>query len=102
MKSPVVSDSELARHLNLSADEIDGGVRAHLNSLSAGARAFIFKRTGDFSDTDTGVPADVKMAIMLLAAHWYACREAAVVDHLSAIPFGVESLIAPYEGFYFG
>jgi uncharacterized phiE125 gp8 family phage protein len=78
--------------------EIDGATRAHLSSLSEAAQAAIFAHTGDFSDADPAeAPADVRMAILLLAAHWYANRETAAVDHLTAIPWGVTELISPYR-----
>jgi len=44
----------------------------------------------------TDVPADVRQAVTLLAAHYYEHRDAAT-DPLAALPFGVASLIAPYR-----
>lgn len=43
------------------------------------------------------VPQPIRTAIKLLAAHWYANREAAAVAQLSAIPFGIDRLVAPYK-----
>jgi len=44
----------------------------------------------------TDVPADLRQAVTLLAAHWYEHREAAA-DQLAPLPFGVTTLLAPYR-----
>lgn len=43
------------------------------------------------------VPADIKHAILLLAATWFENREATSDLRLNEIPFGVESLLVPYK-----
>lgn len=106
--SPLVSADELATHLNISADEIDGTVRAHLAQLSAAAQAYVFGFCGPFSapdDPDAGdvptLPDDVKQAIMMVAAHLYMNREATIAEHLSTVPIGVHELIGPYRQWAF-
>jgi len=46
---------------------------------------------------DTDVPAALRVAIKLLAAHWYESREAASANAMNSIPYGVDALIAPYR-----
>jgi hypothetical protein len=41
-------------------------------------------------------PNAVVLAILFLVAHWYQSREAAIDVLLQDIPFGVDSLLAPY------
>ncbi len=43
------------------------------------------------------VPAPVKHAILLLAAHWYNAREAAGETPSTPIAFGVNALLQPYR-----
>ncbi len=48
--------------------------------------------------TAADVPQAIKLAIMMLAAHWYQTREAATIGvqpHL--VPAGVSALLAPYR-----
>lgn len=44
------------------------------------------------------VPADLRHAIMLLAAHWYEVREAVMVGTtVRKVPYAVDALIAPWK-----
>lgn len=45
----------------------------------------------------TDVPAALKHAVLLLAAHWYANREAASSQSLTDLPLGVDALIRPFR-----
>ena len=45
----------------------------------------------------TAVPASLTEAALQLAAYWYVSREAATDMRLTAVPFGVLELIAPYR-----
>ena len=49
---------------------------------------------GDAAD----VPADIRHAIQLLAAHWYETREAVIVGTtVRKVPFAVDALIGPWK-----
>ncbi|WP_413467788.1 head-tail connector protein [Mesorhizobium sp. B2-8-5] len=53
--------------------------------------------TAGFGAADA-VPSAVKIVIMMLAAHWYANREAvAIGDAVAPLPMAVDALIAPYR-----
>lgn len=43
------------------------------------------------------VPEPLKVAVLLLAAHWYANREAVGTADANALPFAVDSLIGTYR-----
>jgi hypothetical protein len=46
--------------------------------------------------SDTLAP-DIRMAILLLVAHYYAHREGVIIGTISSeLPLGVEMLLAPY------
>lgn len=43
------------------------------------------------------VPAPLRQAVAILAAHWYLNREATTTESMSDVPFGVEALCAPFR-----
>jgi uncharacterized phiE125 gp8 family phage protein len=43
------------------------------------------------------VPSAIRQAIYLLVAHWYANREAVMVDSVAELPLGVKALLAPFS-----
>lgn len=44
------------------------------------------------------VPADLRHAILMLAAHWYETREAVIVGTtVRKVPFAVDALVAPWK-----
>ncbi|HEU4986868.1 MAG TPA: head-tail connector protein [Rhizobiaceae bacterium] len=45
----------------------------------------------------TDVPASIRQAVLMLAAHWYTNREAVAEQGMASIPMGVDALIAPYR-----
>lgn len=45
----------------------------------------------------SNVPAPIRQAILLLAGHFYANREAVAPGALGVVPMAVDSLIAPYR-----
>jgi uncharacterized phiE125 gp8 family phage protein len=48
--------------------------------------------TGSGDDPELVLPRQVVPAILMLAAHWYANREAAAKEAMTDIPFGVDAL----------
>ncbi len=45
----------------------------------------------------TGLRPPVRHAVLMLAAHWYNQREAAVSGTQSPPPYGVETLLSPFR-----
>ncbi|THF93401.1 MAG: phage gp6-like head-tail connector protein [Sulfitobacter sp. SK025] len=77
--------------LNLEHDLDDGLLRHKLRV----AEEWIANHTGKpFVDP---IPASFIEAALQLASFWYVNREAATDMRLSAVPFGVLELIAPYR-----
>lgn len=50
----------------------------------------------------TTIPADLRQAALMLAAHWYENREAASARSLSNVPSGVEDLISLHKAWWKG
>lgn len=64
--------------------------------------AIVITHVAGYGATGTAVPAAIRQAIMMLAAHFYANREAVIEtrnrgDSFVEIPFAVSALIAPFE-----
>jgi len=47
--------------------------------------------------TTAKIPVNLKLAIKMLAAHFYENREATTIGNLSDLPMGVASLVMPYK-----
>ena len=43
------------------------------------------------------LPMDLKIAILMLIAHWYRVREAVSSVSQSRVPFGIEAIITPFK-----
>lgn len=58
----------------------------------------VVEMVAGFGDMAEDVPAPLRHATLLLAAHWYECREAGVASGEGArIPDSVSALLAPYR-----
>ncbi len=80
---------------------------AILTRQLAAATAFIERQLGfKLDDTDElpdGVPADLEVAILMTAAHWYENREATLVGvSAMAVPMGVDDIVSSYRRYTFG
>jgi uncharacterized phiE125 gp8 family phage protein len=53
--------------------------------------------TAGFGAAASNVPEPLKAGIKMLAAHWYANREAVGAQNMAELPIGVHSVIAPYR-----
>lgn len=53
--------------------------------------------TTGYGEDATKVPASIKVAIMLLAAHWYENREATSGIDVRKLPLAVDALITPHR-----
>lgn len=53
--------------------------------------------TAGYGTEPAHVPAPLRQAILMLVAHWFSHREAALVPVPEALDLGVDSLIRPYR-----
>lgn len=98
-----VTVEELKRHLNIDADftaddtllqayasAAEGAVAADLDLPDLGA---LVAECGE-------LPQPVRLAVMMLTAHFYASREPVVYGvSVASVPLSVEYLVAPYRRF---
>ena len=100
----IVTVPELKAHLRLN----DGGEDALLVGFIAAAETVFVNLTGRTLDANadtgfpSGIPEPIKLAVKLLASHFYAVREAFTEDKLDAMPFGFVSVCRMYATRYVG
>ena len=91
---PVMSLPELKAHLSLTVDQDEDD--ALLQAKLDGAQTLIERMLGfglvTRFETEDAVPADLRDAILQLAAWWYENREA-VMEPGAPLPFGVADII---------
>jgi len=94
---PAISVEELKSQLNIEHDQDD----ALLTSKLAAAEAYVASYIGE--PIPNPCPAAIKQAVLMLAAFWYAVREAATIGgNAYAIPFGVHDLLQPHKAWTMG
>lgn len=57
--------------------------------------------TAGYGETAANVPTALKLAITLLACHWYENREATASQMVHHVPFSVDALITPHRRIFF-
>lgn len=66
--------------------------------LGYGLEAAVVAATEGFED---GVPEELRHAVLMLAAHLYANREAAADLEVREVPFGVREIVEGWRGWTF-
>lgn len=100
----IVNTAELKEQVGWT--DLIGDVEALMTRKIAAAQGHIESLLGfKIETTYPGpelVPADLKEAVILLAAHWYENREASVVGvSAQQIPFGVEQIVNEHREYSF-
>ncbi|WP_187970060.1 head-tail connector protein [Aquibium microcysteis] len=90
-----VATADLRAHLNVNDC---AGENAQLHRMQRAAESWIGAYLGTpLADLDP-VPDAVRMAVLMLAGHFYENREASLVGVTAAeLPFGVVDLIRPFR-----
>lgn len=91
----IVTAALLRRQLNLDADFEETDFLEHkIEAAEAHIAAYLGK---ELSEIDP-LPASIKEAVLMLAAHLYQNREATLIGvSASELPFGVQDLIRPHR-----
>lgn len=77
----------------------EGFARPALNTDRSDAAQVTF--TTGFGAAASDVPPALRVAVMLLAAHWYEHREGAEGMNIETVPLSVDRLITPYRRVFF-
>jgi uncharacterized phage protein (possible DNA packaging) len=87
-----VSVPELKAQLNLDHDFDDALLALKIDAAEAYAASFIGTAIPE------PIPAAIRQAVLMLSAHWYETREAAMVGGSAyVVPFGVHDLLQAHR-----
>ncbi|WP_042246319.1 head-tail connector protein [Paracoccus sp. PAMC 22219] len=91
---PVMSLPDLKAHLSLTDDnsEDDALLQAKLDAAQTLIERMLGYGLVTQFETEDAVPADLREAVLQLAAWWYENREA-VMERGAPLPFGVAEII---------
>lgn len=91
--------SALKAHLNITDDADDELLEQQLAAAISHTAGFV--ESNDPLTWDNA-PADVRQAILMIAAHWFENREATLVGVSAApTPFGYHDLLLPFRRWVF-
>lgn len=86
-----VSVAELKTHLRIQHDEEDGLLESLLKQAQAAANDFCR------ADFDADAPEPVRLAILLMAAHFYECRDSSDKTAYATMLSAFHALLYPYR-----
>jgi uncharacterized phage protein (predicted DNA packaging) len=91
--------AELKTHLRLNGNAEDGPLQVYIDATEDAFKSLSGKTLDTNATTGFtgGVPAAVKLALMLLASHFYRVREAYTAQDVAAMPFGFVSVCRRYS-----
>lgn len=94
----------LMGHLSMTWDEQPtADLRLLLGAAVAHTETQLGFALDDVAEFPRGLPDDVKLAVFMLAAHWYAQRESVVVGMTAqTVPHGYDDVIRSRRRWTFG
>ena len=98
MALQIVTLSELTAHCNALQEDAE-----LLTSYGEAAEASIVRGTRRSAEELLNMgdgqhfPAELKQAVLILAAHWYRVREAVASVAQAEVPFGLRYLVTPFR-----
>lgn len=102
-KPMALSLSDLKAHCNVSGVDDDAVLTRYLAAAQSHVERLLGYRFDTFSEDSPpeDVPADLELAVLMLAADWYENREASIVGvSAMAIPFGVSAIVNEYRNWW--
>ncbi|SEC16802.1 Phage gp6-like head-tail connector protein [Beijerinckia sp. 28-YEA-48] len=99
--TPIVSVDDMRAWLNLTSHDDDAILASNVAAAIAAIESKIDKKLTEYFDSAeyaNSVPADLILAIKMLAAHFYSFREPVISgDRVVTIPWNAIDLIEPYR-----
>lgn len=91
--------SELKAHLRVNTSAEDTTLQLYIDSAEEAFKNLSGRTLDDDADTGfpDGVPVSIKLAILLLSAHFYRVRAAYTDQDVASMPFGFVSICRQYS-----
>lgn len=98
-----VSVEDMKAHLNVTGDEDDALIASITAAAETYIDGFLDRKLEDYEADDEDVPAPIRQAIMMVAAHLFENREHVLVGvSAQPLPLGALDLIGAYRAWSFG
>jgi len=95
--------SDLKAQCNVTGDADNAVLTRLLAAASVHVERLLGFALDDEEEFPDGTPADLELAVLQLAAHWYENREASLVGVVAQLlPLGVQEIVREYRRYTFG
>lgn len=91
----IITLSEFKDHTRIFHDDEDSEIQIKIDGANEYVSGFL-----DFGDGEE-IPADLKQATLMIAAHWFENRETASPEGLHDIPLNAFEILNNYRGWSF-
>ncbi|WOC15402.1 head-tail connector protein [Pseudochrobactrum sp. MP213Fo] len=91
----IITLSEFKDHARILYDDEDSEIQVKVDATNEYLSGFIELADG------AEIPADLKQAGLMIAAHWFENRETALPDSLHDIPVNASEILLNYRGWAF-
>lgn len=90
--------SEIKSHLRIESDIEDSLLESYGDAAEAMVIRYLRRSVSELCASFGGgqVPADIRLAVLLLVGHFVKNREASSTQQVISLPFGVSSLLSPF------
>jgi uncharacterized phage protein (predicted DNA packaging) len=93
---------DLKSHCNVTVSFDDAVLTRLLAAATAHVERLLGFKLDDEDELPAGAPADLELAILQLAAHWYENREAVTLGvNAAPLPMGVADVVNEYRKYTF-
>ncbi len=75
----------------------DALMQHYLDAAEAWVIQAVNREASDLQDESGAYPAQIRQAVMLLAAHWYNQRESVSTAQMQQVPDTLQALIKPFR-----
>lgn len=97
-----LTTGNLVSHLN-GVPEDDSELQTYLDAAQRHVERLLGYELANTDELPGGVPPDLEMAVLRLAADWYENREATISGTIIApVPFGVTEIVNEHRRYTFG
>lgn len=92
----------LKSYCHVDGTDEDGTLQRLLDAASKHVEADLGFSLDDETEFPDGAPEDVEQAVLMTAAHWFANREAVLVELSSAVlPIAAQEIVANHRAYSF-
>lgn len=92
----ILTIDDLKKHARIDSECEDDVLQLYIDSAEATTMNYLNRTLDDLVEEYDGVPAPVRQAMLMLAAHGYNQREPVSPTNLYTVPYTYDALVKPY------